>query len=77
MNLLDGRIDQYQGLGWTFRVPAFCISRFLLQSQVLMNESDGHAAFAHSTRYSFDGVMPHVTSREHAREAGLQPVVQE
>jgi hypothetical protein len=58
-------------------VPAFCIWRLPLQSEVLMNESDGHAAFAHSTRYSFDGVMPHVTSREHARQAGLQRVIQE
>ena len=37
-----------------------------------MDESDGHAALAHSTRHSFDGVVAHVTSREHARQAGLQ-----
>ena len=36
-----------------------------------MDKSDGHAAFAHATRYSFDGVMAHVAGREHAREAGL------
>jgi hypothetical protein len=34
-----------------------------------MDEGDGQAAFAHSTPYSFDGVMPHVTRREHARRS--------
>jgi hypothetical protein len=43
-----------------------------LQSQVLVDEGDGHAAFAHSTRYSFDRVMAHVTRCEHTRQAGLQ-----
>jgi hypothetical protein len=37
-----------------------------------MDKSDGHAAFAHSTRYSFNGVMANVTGAEHARQAGLQ-----
>ena len=37
-----------------------------------MDKSCGHAAVAHSTRYSFDGVIAHVTGREHIREAGLQ-----
>ena len=37
-----------------------------------MDEGDGHAAFAHSTRYPFDGVMAYVTRREHAGQAGLQ-----
>ncbi len=37
-----------------------------------MDKRDGHAALAHATRYSLDGVVAHVTSREHARQAGLQ-----
>ena len=37
-----------------------------------MDKSDGHAAFAYSTRYSFDGVMAYVSGAEHPRQAGLQ-----
>ena len=37
-----------------------------------MDKRDGHAAFAHATRYSFDGVVAYVTRAEHARQAGLQ-----
>jgi hypothetical protein len=37
-----------------------------------MDEGDGHATLAHATQYSVDGVVTHVTSREHARQAGLQ-----
>ena len=37
-----------------------------------MDEGDGHTALAHATRYSFDGVVPHVARAEHARQAGLQ-----
>ncbi len=43
-----------------------------LQGQVLTDKSEGHAAFAHPTRYTLDGVMARVTGREHARQAGLQ-----
>jgi len=32
-----------------------------------MDEGDGHAALAHSARYSFYGVVAHVASREQAR----------
>src|SRR5580658_4035213 len=37
-----------------------------------MDKSDGHAAFAHATLYSFDGVMAYISGTEHARQAGLQ-----
>ena len=37
-----------------------------------MDKRDGHAALAHATRYSFYGVLAHVTSGEYARQAGLQ-----
>src|ERR1700679_4366633 len=37
-----------------------------------MDKSDGHAAFAHSTRYSFDGVMAGVPGAENAWQARLQ-----
>jgi hypothetical protein len=37
-----------------------------------MDEGDGHAAFAHSTGYSFDGVMARVAGAEDAWQAGLQ-----
>ena len=37
-----------------------------------MDEGDGHAAFAHSTRYSFDGVMARVPGAEDAGQVRLQ-----
>src|SRR5271163_2037740 len=37
-----------------------------------MDKSNGHAAFAHSTRYSFDGVMACVPGAEDAWQARLQ-----
>ena len=37
-----------------------------------MDEGNGHAAFAHSTRYSLDGVMTHIAGAEQTRQAGLQ-----
>ena len=37
-----------------------------------MDKGDGHATLAHSTRYSFNGVMANISGAEHAWQACLQ-----
>jgi hypothetical protein len=56
----------------SLRISAFRSSRSSLQSQILTNEGDGHAAFARSTRYSFDGIVACVAGAEDAWQARLQ-----
>jgi hypothetical protein len=53
-------------------------SWLFLQSQILMDEGDGHAAFPHSTRYSLDGVMAHVSGAPGGRRGmGFGPALRQ
>jgi hypothetical protein len=51
-----------------------CVGSGRHLSEVLLGETNGHAALSHRGRDALDRVGPHVADREHTRQAGLEQI---